>query len=300
MVGMTLTDTIVLEDDYAKARSAGQVFVRDLKARLVADAVDLPSLPEIALRIRHALAADDVDTEQIIRLIGMEPALATRLLRTANCALFYRGAKPVTNLRMAVTRLGYRMVRIVSVSLAAQQVFIGYAVESLRPYLEEIWRHSIRVAALGYLLAKRSGIGDAEEAFLAGLLHEVGKLYILMQAKDRMELFKSEAAFASIMAERHADIGHAIISAWEFSEDLATAIGEHEFCGLECGDQPSLTEMLAVANFLANRMESGLNEDEMFENLPDFGALALDADTLDWMISASAEEVRVLQQALCA
>jgi len=81
---------------------------------------------------------------------------------------------------------------------------------------------------------------------------------------------------------------------------LATAIGEHEFCGLECGDQPSLTEMLAVANFLANRMESGLNEDEMFENLPDFGALALDADTLDWMISASAEEVRILQQALCA
>ena len=230
-------------------------------------------------------------------LVGLM-LLAARLLRTANCALFKRGAGPVRDLRTAIMRLGYKMVRSVSISLAAQQVFLGYATKPIRPYLKEVWKHSIQVGTLAYLLARYSDAVENEEAFLAGLLHEVGKLYILIRAKDHPELFRNEAAFNAIVADWQAELGRAITRSWDFSDELSTAIGEHGSCSLRCGPQASLTEVVAVANLLAERIGTQIDNDEALCELPNFGSLNLDPQTLAWVIAVSADEVHALQDAI--
>lgn len=293
---MSNTDTVILTNDYTRARAAAHAFVDELQATLKDDGIELPSLPEIALRIRKALADESFDIDRLTQLLGSDPALAARLLKTANCALFRRGDNPVKDLRTAVTRLGYSMVRNVSLSLAAQQVFVGYAAKPIRSYLKEIWEHSIQVAMLGYLLARYTDAVESDEAFLAGLLHEVGKLYILIRAKDHPELLSNEAAFKGILADWQPQMGRAITSAWGFSEELTDAIGGHESCSLLCRSPASLTEVLAVANFLAVRIGISKN-DEAIADLPNFGSLNLDKQTLAWIIAVSADEVQALQQA---
>lgn len=295
---MSNLDTVVLADDYATVRSAAERFVEELHATINREGIELPSLPEIALRIRRALADNSIEVDGLTHLIGSDPALAARLLRTANCALFKRGAGPVRDLRTAIMRLGYKMVRSVSISLAAQQVFLGYATKPIRPYLKEVWKHSIQVGTLAYLLARYSDAVENEEAFLAGLLHEVGKLYILIRAKDHPELFRNEAAFNAIVADWQAELGRAITRSWDFSDELSTAIGEHGSCSLRCGPQASLTEVVAVANLLAERIGTQIDNDEALCELPNFGSLNLDPQTLAWVIAVSADEVHALQDAI--
>lgn len=295
---MSNLDTVVLAADHATARSATERFVAELNATINHEGIELPSLPEIALRIRRALDDPSIDLDALIQLIGSDPALAARLVKTANCALFQRGSKPVRDLRTAVLRLGYKMVRSVAISLAAQQVFVGYASKAIRPYLKEVWKHSIQVGTLAYLLARYSDAAENEEAFLAGLLHEVGKLYILIRAKEHPELFHDQAAFAAILAEWQAELGRAITRGWHFSDELSNAIGDHESCGLQCGPQASLTEVVAVANLLAERIGTRLDNDDVLADLPNFGSLNLDPQTLTWLIAVSADEVQVLQDVI--
>src|SRR5690606_4602151 len=123
-------------------------------------------------KVRQALADDSVSSAEIARLLGTDPALAARVLKTANSALFYRGSKPITSLLNAVARLGQRMIRNVALSYAAQQVFIGYGSAELRAYLVGIWQHSVHVAPLAHMLARVRAQANADDAFLAGLLHE--------------------------------------------------------------------------------------------------------------------------------
>src|SRR5215471_16201053 len=105
------------------ATAADTAIVADLDRSLTDNDLHLPSLPEVALKIRNALANEEVSVAEIARLIGSDPALAARIVRIANSALFYRGSKPITSVSAAVSQLGHRMVRNVALSYASQQVF---------------------------------------------------------------------------------------------------------------------------------------------------------------------------------
>jgi HD-like signal output (HDOD) protein len=138
---------------------------------------------------------------------------------------------------------------------------------------------------------------NADEVFLAGLLHEVGKLYILMRAKNNMQVFAAEAAFQSVMADWHPRLGRAVLEAWELSPELATAVGDHQSCGLEAAGPPTMTATVAVANYLAENTEAACNDPEFFSKVPDFGALSVDKPTFDWLIRAADIDVRLLMLA---
>jgi HD-like signal output (HDOD) protein len=297
---MESTDTVVLSDDYAAVRSAAEAFAAELEASLTEDGIDLPSLPEVALKIRDALARDDTDIERVAELAGGDPALAAKLLKVANCALFHRGTQPVRDLRSAVVRLGLRMVRNVAMSIAAQQVFIGYGSKAIRPRLAEVWQHSVHVATLAHLLSAASDDILPEEAFLAGLLHEVGTLYILLRAKDHDALFANTEAFDAVLLAWKARMGAGIAAHWRFPDPLVAAVGEHDAVSLAAGPQPSLTEIVAVSNYLAERISAADNPAALLDDLPDLGTLALDPDMLEQLIAASSDDLKALQDALAA
>jgi HD-like signal output (HDOD) protein len=288
------TDTVVLGAGYQDARTTTGALVAELERSLAQRQLALPSLPEVALKIRKALAEEDVSIGEIVRLLGADPALAARILKVANSAMFYRGSRPITSLHDAVAQLGYKMVRNVALSFAAQQVFIGYGSRELRDYVSRVWQHSIQTAALAHMLARVRSTVNPDEAFLAGLLHEVGKLYVLMRVKDTPQALADEVAFQSVLNAWHPRLGRAVIEAWELSAELAIAIGEHESCGLDAPDPATLTAVLAVANYFAEHSETASLDPSFHEHLPSLGALAVDKPTFDWLIRAADIDVRLL------
>ena len=286
--------TIVQSVEYNEARAISAALVAELDRSLADKDLELPSLPEVALKIRNALANEDVSVAEISRLIGSDPALAARIVKIANSALFYRGSKPITSVSAAVSQLGQRMVRNVALSYAAQQVFIGYGSEPVRTFLTSIWQHSVHTAALAHMLARVRTKLNPDDAFLAGLLHEIGKLYILMRVKDKIEQLANEAAFQAVVAEWHPRLGRAVIESWGLSTELAAAVGEHQACALEAPEPPRLTHIVAVANYLAENSEAACADEQYFDKAPNLGALAMDKPTFDWLIRAGDVDVRLL------
>jgi HD-like signal output (HDOD) protein len=288
------TDTVVLGPDYNDARALTGALIENLERSLAGGSLELPSLPEVALKIRRGLADDNVSVSEIARLLGSDPALAARTLRIANSAMFYRGSRPITSLNAAVSQLGYKMVRNVALSFAAQQVFIGYGSRQLRDLVTAIWRHSVHAAVISHMLARVRTKLNADEAFLAGLLHEIGKLYIVMRAKDNVEVLANDPGFQSMLAAWHPRLGRAVIEAWELPPELAAAVGDHETCSLEASDPPSMTAVVAVANYLVEHSEAACADPEFHSKVPSLGALALDKPTFDWVIRAADVDVRLL------
>jgi len=288
------TDTVVLGSSYNDARAATVTLVDRLERSLAGGALEVPSLPEVALKIRRALSEEDVSIGEIARLIGTDPALAARMLRVANSAMFYRGSRPITNLKDAVSQLGQKMVRNVALSFAAQQVFIGYGHRLLHDLIGAVWRHSVHAAVVAHMLARVRTRLNADEAFLAGLLHEVGKLYILARTKDEAEAILGDPGFQSVLAAWHPRVGRAVIETWELSPELAAAVGEHLSVSLAAPDPPTMASVVAVANYLVEHGEAACADPHFHTKAPSFGSLSMDKPTFDWLIRAADVDVRLL------
>lgn len=285
-------DTVILEAEYQKVRAEAAAFAEELAACVDGDDIELPSLPDVVLKIRDALASNDVDLNRLSELAGADPALAARIMKIANSTLFSPGSVPPTDLHAAVVRLGSRMVRNTAIALAAQQVFIGYSSKAIEPQISRVWRHSMHVAALCHLLltVRRSEI-PPDEGFLGGLLHEVGSLFILLRSKNHSDLWSEPEALQGVIDDWQARIGGRIMEQWEFAEALTTAVRDHDSCDLASGTPVTLTEVVAVANYLSNQSERIEDLDELVESLPDFGSLSLDEESLRFVLETAREEV---------
>lgn len=289
---------ISLNQEFAEdVDTAAFTFVGMLAADVSSGEFDLPSWPEVVIQIRRALEDEHCCIEHIERLVGSEPVLAARIFKMANSALLGR-SEPVRDLRSAVTRLGFDMVRSVAISLAIEQIFHGEAVKAVKPYLAEIWLHSTKVAALAYLLAKRVPRINADEAYLAGLVHDIGKLYVLMRAQNDPVLFDCEDSLQEIMDAWHTSIGRAIVESWDFSEELAQAVSDHELYDLEGRGPPTLTDVVSVANLLANNENGEPSERVDLNEVPACHRLGLDTETCFDIIQSSEVEIKALHKAL--
>lgn len=273
-------------------------FVRTLAGELSSGKLELPSFPDVALRVKRALEDPEASADRVVRVVGLEPVLSARLLKMANSALLSRANVPVSDVRMAITRLGFDMVRNAAVSLAVKQVMDAQVTPRLQPYLKELWHHSIRVSVIAYVVAKRLSRLNADEAMLGGLLHDIGKLYILMRAESHPELFGNEQALRQLLAEWHTGIGRAILESWGFSEGIAQAVDEHEILDRTHIGPPDLTDVLTVANVLANANQLERLDGLDRKAVPAFDKLELTAEISKAILESSEAEMRSFIQAL--
>src|SRR3984957_4966034 len=153
-------------------------FVQALASELSQGKVDLPSVPDIALRVRKVLADDEVSQEQVVRVVGSEPALAARLMQIANSAAINFTGKPITELRTAINRMGHNMGRSAAIAFAMSQLKKVDTLKGLEEPLDNLWRASAAVAAMSYAVAKRYSKVNPDTALLAGLFHCIAKLYL--------------------------------------------------------------------------------------------------------------------------
>jgi hypothetical protein len=115
-----------------------------------------------------------------------------------------------------------------------------------------------------------------------------------MRAKENVDALAGDPGFQSVLAAWHPRLGHALIGAWALSPELAAAVGEHESCTLAAADPPTMTAVVAAANYLAEHSEAAFADADFHAKAPDFGALSLDKPTFDWIIRAADVDVRLL------
>ncbi len=273
-------------------------FVQELAAELNGGRVDLPSFPDIALRVRQVLADDYVPTEQVVRVINSEPALAAQLLRISNSRTLNGTGKVHTDLRTAVARMGFNMVRSAAIGFAMAQLKKVEGLKGLEKPLEQLWRRSAAVAAMSFVVARRHTRVNADTALLAGMLHGIGKLYILTRSVKHQALFRDPASLNEVIRDWSAPIAKALLENWAMPAEIVTAVSEFEDHGREHSGPPDLTDVLCVGSMLAVFKQW---PDSIELNLQDVSAckrMQMDKAAYESLISESDSEYEALHQAL--
>jgi len=162
--------------------------------------------------------------------------------------------------------------------------------------LEEMWQEATTVAALAYAIAARSGV-NADESMLAGLLHNVGKIYILARAHKHNDLFKDPAALAQVMRDWHSNVGRAIVENWGFPEHIAAAVGEHENID-RVNDERDVTDVLTVAVMMASFFGHETDLELNMQGVKSFWRLGLDNQKCVHVMRDCADEISALRTAL--
>ncbi|MDE2346887.1 MAG: HDOD domain-containing protein [Gammaproteobacteria bacterium] len=273
-------------------------FVRALANELSAGRVDLPSFPEVAIRVRRVLADEKSNLEKVVRVVGSEPALAARLLRIANSASLNTLGRQITDLRTAINRMGYNMVRSASMSFAMAQIRNNNKLAGVKPYLDELWERSTLVAAIAFVLARKCTRINADEAMLTGMMHGIGKLYVLTRVADHPELFDSGATVNRIIDEWHAQIGRAILENWEFAEEMVAAVGDQDDVDREGPESADLSDVIAVANLMASFATDDEGLQVACAGRASIARLGLDHEKMTAIMKDTAVEVAALRSAL--
>jgi HD-like signal output (HDOD) protein len=273
-------------------------FVQALAGELSAGNVELPSFPEIAIRVRRVLADPKSTTAQVVRVVGSEPALAARLVRISNSVSFNRSGRPVVDVRTAVNRLGYNMVRSAAMSFALGQIRKANKLAGIERDLNDLWQRCTLVAAYAYVLARTCSRVNPDEAMLGGMMHSIGKLYVMTRAVHHPQLFADRGTLASIINDWHASIGKAILENWGFSEEMAAAVGEQDDHSRSEPSEPDLRDVLSIAILMASHAADVDILEGALQGLPSADRLGLTHSKLHAVVQECAAEVVALNSAL--
>jgi HD-like signal output (HDOD) protein len=281
-----------------EAHDPAFVFVQELAAELNRGKVELPSIPDILVRVRKVLADEFVSIGQVVRVLNSEPALAAQLLRISNSRALNPGGVASTDLRTAVTRVGFNLVRSAAISFAIQQMKKIEGLKGLEKPLDELWRRSTEVGAMSYVVARRHSRVNPDAALLAGMLHRVGRLYILTRSASHPGLFADSTALPEIIRNWSAPIAKALLENWAMPAEIVTAVSEFEDSEREHDGPADLTDVLTVSSWLVIFKDS---PESMELNLQDVRACArlnLDLSNYQRLLSESETEIEALRQAL--
>jgi HD-like signal output (HDOD) protein len=275
-------------------------FVQSLAAELSKGKVELPSFPDIALRVRKVLSDENVSQDMVVRVVGSEPALAARLMQIGNSAALNFSGKPITELRTAISRMGFNMVRSAAIAFAMSQLKKQDALKGLEKPLEELWKRSAAVAAMSHAVARRYSKVNPDTALLAGLLHGIGQLYILTRSAQHPGLFANQAAYTAIVRDWHGAIAKALLENWEMAEEVIEAVSGFEDLERSHSGPVDLTDVVTVGNLLA----AFKDHPETIElNMHDVAAckrMQIDRASYEQLIDESEHEIDTLRQALGA
>jgi len=299
MTAANTTDPVASSATQRVANVAAFEFVRELASELSSSTIELPSFPEIALRLQKLLSEEGASAERVVRLLGAEPVLATRVLAMANSVALNPGGKPITELRAAVTRLGFDALRSVAVSFAVAQLRRAKALAGIERYLNVLWQHSVLVASLCFVVGRRAHKVNPDTAMLTGLVHGVGKLYILTHSMRHPALFGDQATYQRIVRDWHSNIAKALLESWFIAEEIVSAVSCYEDPGRELrGASATLADILEIADMLAMCKESPQLIRDRLAHCKAAAHLELSADICLDLVAESGQELAALRSAL--
>ncbi len=199
----------------------------------ICDAENLPSLPAVALRVLQMTQTDDVSVSDLAEVVGQDPVLTAKMLKMVNSPLF-GVARKIVSLPQAMVVLGLRTVKVLTLSFTLVESYGRKRVEWFD--YKTYWRRSLTQAVAARLLAEATSPGIRDEAFVGGLLSNLGILAMAQVARDKYaEPYRQAAGKhdALLAAERaclgftHADVGRALFEQWNLPSEICQAVARH-------------------------------------------------------------------------
>ena len=258
----------------------------------------LPSPPTILAKLLEACASDRGDFDELAALIEKDPALSAKVIALANSPLYAGGG--LTSLKRALVTLGLATVKTLAVTASVYQFYSGvegFDADALR----RLWRHSYMSGVLARSLAKLTDYPEPDEAYLAGLLHDIGQLLLALavpgeygvvnrgaaEGRERVRLEREHTGFG------HDDVGAEALEAWGLAPFVADAARYHHEPAEALRDAHPLVRLVHIANLLAE--EGELDGDELSRAA---GLFALTTALLEDLQGRAREEVAVNERAL--
>jgi putative nucleotidyltransferase with HDIG domain len=253
----------------------------DLK-RLILSTCDIPSVPHVALKVIKLIDNPNTRLDDIQKAIMADQALTSRVLKIANSA-FYGLRHNVETVSEAVAIIGFNTLKSIVLAAATREVYKRFGIIE-----QKLWEHSLGVSIAASVIARRTGRVKTEEAAIAGLLHDVGKVLMDNSQPERFSLlmervYSDRVTFSSIEREYfgfgHAEAGCILAEKWGFPLLLCDVIRDHHNCELNSGEDPyrdDLCRVISLADTICVRLGVGyrgplqdidLGENEKMRNL---------------------------------
>lgn len=274
--------------------------VRSALDTIAADAqrgdIVFPTNTDIALRVQRLLDDPDCAIEALGKLIAAEPILSSRVLSIANSIAYNPGGRAITELKSAISRLGFASLRALAAAVIVRQMKGLSHDVSHRALASLLWEHTAHVAALARVIARRVTRQNPDAAFFAGIVHEVGSFYLISRANAFPGLFDSDLELWH--GDGEAAVGGAVLKALDVPAHIVQAV-ETLWVGFLALPPSSLGDTLLLADQLAP-IESpidalaGMSRKGMTVDLE----MLIDDETLSQILAESAEEVASLSAAL--
>jgi len=268
---------------------------QDIIQALENDTLVLPTLPEIALQVRDI--AEDVTSSisDLTTILGRDAALSARMIKVANSPLI-RASIPVSDLNTAVSRLGIDLTSNLAMGLAMEQMFQATS-DIVDKRMRACWSKSVEIAASSQVLARHFTNLQPDQALLAGLTHQIGKLPILAFAENNDSLLNDSFALGKVLTVLHPSLGSYILKMWDFPADLVSVSKNYLQFDRKV-DKVDYVDIVQVAT-----LQSYAGTDHPYTKLDwtkisSFDRLGLDPTTLISEMEGISEEVTETQGAL--
>jgi HD-like signal output (HDOD) protein len=235
--------------------------------------LELPSLPDIALRIAKVVNDPDTDNQDVARVIQAEPTITTRLMSLVNSAA-YRGRSPIKSLPDAVARLGRNVIHNLVISFALRSMFRSRS-ELLRSRMLTLWKQACQVAAISHELARVTPGLSADHALLCGLLHNIGALPIISAARNQPEIEKRPEMLDRAVRHLQGEMGARVLREWDFDEDFIQVALHADEWMVDLDDRPSYLDLVLVAQLHAAIGTPQMQQLPRLDLVPAFHKLAL-------------------------
>lgn len=229
-------------------------------------AVDLPTIPVVAVKVMKLIESETATADDLARVVAADPAVAARVLKISNSS-FYGCQRKIQTLSSAIVILGFSTLRSLVVAASVKQVYKPYGLTE-----KMLWEHSFGAGLAAKIIAHETRAVNEEEAFLAGLFHDIGKIIMNNLDRDKFQevmqhCYNEGISFAvaerSVYPFTHEEVGAYVIKKWNFPELLTKAILQHhrlEFGPLDDQVLVSLAAVASLADLFCLRLGIGMRE----------------------------------------
>lgn len=212
--------------------------------------LQLPSLPDVAMKVREAAQRDEVTNRDLGLLIAEDPALAVKIVHVANSP-FYRGFRPVESCDDAIARLGRTTVTELITIYTLREMFRSrHAV--LQARYVALWQHVTEVGVFAHVLARKTRGLRPDQCMLAGIVHDIGAIPVILYADAHPELLQEPDVLEDLIQELQGEIGSELLQRWGFPAAICEAARQADHYAHESGrEEATVADAVIVAQWHA-------------------------------------------------
>lgn len=235
-----------------------------VKKRLEGGNLSVPVFHAVAVKLQNVLSRAEFSIDEVHHLIMADSGLASQVLRASNSA-FYSGLSKVGTIREAIIRLGSREVANLAMVTTQQDLYRSDD-PKLNTLMQTLWKHAFCCAVGSKWLAQKGGLSaQAQEAFLAGLLHDIGKLFLLkvmveVCREEKFQVAANPAVLTEVLKTLHVEQGHQLMLQWQMPQVYCEVVAGHEAEEWDRGNL--LLAVVRLANLACRKSGIGIRSDE--------------------------------------